>query len=146
MCPWALASAAAVRWRSRSLPTKFYLRRDASVVGGSLPGTNTTISAASATTWSPGASNSVVATPLLTNRLLSPTIGTTSQTSLAYTTDNVTTDQRQPLLRFVSEPLDAQVIPTGTNALLFTGFSNSNTASNFRMAMVVCVWRPSGGF
>lgn len=125
------------------MPTKFYFRRTTQTITGTAPATNATTSAKTPT-WTPGASNSVVSTPLLTNYSLSPTIGSTAQTTLAYTTDNVTTNQQQPLLRFVSTPLLAQVI----NAQAITvrlGLSQSSTVSAFTTLAVVTVWRPSTG-
>jgi hypothetical protein len=125
------------------LATKFYLDRDLSEVQGTLPATNASTSATAAT-WTPGTGNGQATTPLLINRTLSTSISTVAQTNLAYTTAAVTTNQRQPLLRWVSPPLAAQTI-AAQNLSLDLGESCSNTASVFGVGFVVAVWRPSTG-
>jgi Concanavalin A-like lectin/glucanases superfamily len=125
------------------LPTKFYLHRDAYQYAGTMPATNASASP-TAPTWTPGQTNSVVNTPLLTNLSMTPYISTQPQNSLAYTTDNVATAQAQPLLRFVSQPLAAQTIAAQSVVVAF-GLSASATASDFRTTQFLGVWRPSTG-
>jgi hypothetical protein len=125
------------------LATRLYLHRGSSTVGGTLPATTVSVSTTTPT-WTPGTTNSSANTPLLTNRTMDETIGASAQTSLAYTTDNVTTDQKQPFLRWISPPLAAQTIASQAIDVQY-GTSQSNTASSFAQAAVVAVWRPSTG-
>jgi hypothetical protein len=122
---------------------KVYLHRAASSNTGTLPATNASISA-TAPTWTPGQTNSIANTPLLTNFAMDDTISTVAQTSLAYLTDNIQTDQKQPLLRFLSLPIAAQTIPAVTFGAAFAT-SHSNANSNFEVVAVLGVWRPGTG-
>jgi hypothetical protein len=121
-----------------------YLHRAASSNTGILPATNVSISA-TAPTWTPGQTNSIANTPLLTNFSMDDTISAVAQTSLAYLTDNVATNQKQPLLRFLSDPIAAQTIQAVTFGVsLATSQSNAN--SNFEVIPgVLGVWRPTTG-
>jgi hypothetical protein len=125
------------------LPTRFYLHRGLSPNGGVLPASRSSLST-TAPTWTPGLTNTIAFTPYLYNRTMDATIGTSAQTSLAYATDNVTTNQRQPLICFVSSPLAAQTI-SAQALTLRVGFSQSNTISAFTLQCVIAVWRPSTG-
>lgn len=125
------------------MPTKFYFRRTASGVSGTLPSTTVELSAV-APTWTPGNTNSVANTPLLTNLTMNDTIGVSTAISVAYSTDNVTTDQKQPIMRFVSDPIGAQTISAQV-INLFTVVQQSNSASACSWSVVIVVWRPSSG-
>lgn len=121
-----------------------YFHRGTSGVGGTLPATNATISVIFTPYVTPGQTNSVANTPLLTNFTMDTTIGATAQTSLAYATDNVTASQNQPLLRFVSEPLAAQSIPAQDINVQYA-ISQSNGNSAFTCRALAGLWRPSSG-
>jgi type IV pilus biogenesis protein CpaD/CtpE len=125
------------------LPNKFYLDRDASEVQGTLPASNATVSATTPT-YTPGVTNGTAVTPLLANHALNPNIGLFNQTSLAYASAAVTTNQRQPLLCFASMPLAAQTI--AAQALTISvGFGCSSTVTAFQISAVLAVWRPGTG-
>lgn len=128
------------------MPTDLFFKPATSAVSGTLPSTTASVSA-TAPTWVPGQTNTVVATPVLTNRVMDqavPVSGTPTQ--LAYTTDNVTTDQKQPLLRFISPPLSAQTINAGgqTFSIGIAG-SEANINSDFFISLCLVLWRPSTG-
>jgi hypothetical protein len=125
------------------LATRFYLRRAAQTITGTAPATNASLSA-TAPLVTPGTTNGNATTPLLTNFSLDPNIGVTAQTSLVYTTKAATTNQNQPLMRFVSPPLAAQTI--GQQVMGFSlGYAASSTVSVFWAATVWAIWRPSTG-
>lgn len=112
-------------------------------MGGTLPATDASVSTV-APTWTPGVTNTVAATPLLTKRVMDQFIGGLTQTSLAYATDDVVTNQRQPLLAWVSPPLAAQTIAQQVITLR-GATSASNTSSVFSISWVLAVWRPGTG-
>jgi hypothetical protein len=126
------------------LATRLWLSDAACAVAGTLPATNASVSAL-APTWTPGATNSVANTPLLPNKSLVQAVTPGPQQSIAYTTDNVTTAQRQPLLRFISDPLLAQTITWPANVPRSWCISCSNTNTAFSVSIVLAVWRPSTG-
>lgn len=75
---------------------------------------------------------------------MDPTIGTVAQVSLASASAAATTNQQQPLLRFVSDPIAAQTIASQTITVQL-GFSASSTNSAFAWTWMLTVWRPSTG-
>lgn len=127
------------------MATKFYFHRATTGVTGTLPATNVVLGASgNAATWTPGVTNGTATTPLLTNRVMDPTISTVAQTSLAYATGAVTTNQKQPLLRFISPPIQAQTFAAQL-LQIYGGISCSNTASVFSYTFILGIWRPSTG-
>lgn len=126
------------------MATRLYLHRNASPMGGTLPATTATVSA-TAPTWTPGQTNSVITTPLLTNFRMDPVISQTAETSIAYTTDNVTTAQRQPLIRFISPALAAQTILGTQSIIVHHGANCSSTVSVFWTYFTLAIWRPGTG-
>lgn len=123
------------------MPTKFYLRRFESNVGNAPAPTS---ALGGTPTWTPGQTNSVANTPLLTNYLLHPVINTAAGYQQDYSTDNVTTAQTQPLAAFISNPLTAQTI-AAQSVTCQLGFGASSTVSAFQWQWFLGVYRPATG-
>lgn len=117
------------------MPNKFYLRTDATTVGGTLPATNVGVATTQPTTIGTGGG---------TNRQAISAIGATPQVVAANNTLAQTTPAQTILIaRFISLPLAAQTI-SGT-ADYSIGASEGNAASNFQPDVRIFVWRPSTG-
>lgn len=113
------------------MATKFYLRNAAQ--SGTLPGSQTM-----SNTFNPPTVNL-----LGTNggKSLSTSIGS-SQTSIAFTTQAVTSPQATAIGSWISPPLAAQTI-VAQKINFSLGASESNASSDFIPSMVVALWRPS---
>lgn len=112
--------------------SKFYLHATTTGNGGTLPAGTASVSATSPTKIASG-----------TNRSMNATIGT-SQTSIALTTNAVTSNQSSMIGRWISDPIGAQTISSQT-ITVHCGESESNSNSNFNVSYVLAVWRPSNG-
>ena len=124
------------------MTTTLYFHAPASAVAGTLP--SSTQSGLSFT-GSGGDAQSV-------NRSMTATIGS-SQTSLAVTSAANTSTNHYYFTRFVSPPLAAQTIPSGTSNWSYDfGAKESNNSANFPVttssvitSICVYVWRPGTG-
>jgi hypothetical protein len=124
-----------ISYTTRTSVTRFYLHNATTTVTGMLPST---------TDLSSARNPNVTATGASINRVMNGTIGAL-QTSAALTTKNSTSTQFNWFRRFVSPPLAAQTLPTGTWTLQ-AGASESNTDSNMLgWYQVIVVFRPSNG-
>lgn len=124
------------------MATKLYLHRGpARLNNATLPAQNAEFSSA----LTPSITIGTVQAPLLFGLHMDTSIGAAAQTSYAYNTQNVTTAQQQPLLRWVSPPLAAQSLAASQSITVQLGFSTSNTISAFQWCFSLYLWRPSTG-
>ncbi|HUD25058.1 MAG TPA: DUF6701 domain-containing protein [Burkholderiaceae bacterium] len=113
---------------------KLYFHDAATPDLGTLPGATTL----SATT------PNVTATTAGTNRDMNQTIGA-AQASSALTVLGQTTLQKNWFRRFLSRPLAAQTLPTGTWSIQGGASESSSNANMLPWGTVLKVWRPSTG-
>jgi len=116
-------------------PTKLYFHDTSSSVSGTLPSTEQ-----SSLTVNVNVDAQTV------NRTMNETIGT-SQTSKVININDGSTAAVYYVTRFISEPLEAQTLDTGTWLYSFAAAESATSVNYPSSTIPICcyVWRPSGG-
>src|SRR4051812_41201924 len=112
---------------------KLYLHAATTSDTGTLPSSSPL--GGTATNSAPGAA---------TNRAMDGTVGASQTSATLSTTATTSAVSQNWFARFLSAPLAAQTIPSGTWTLSIAG-SESNTNSDFAPSVDISVWRPGTG-